>query len=508
MNKVTKGLLIAALTFSANNVGAYTNKTFLQPRNQALVNLPLLKTTWCERIGAPLEDRFGGHFQVVGFYGQNTNKSDTGKYFGTLDKNSFSLNGADNLTGTATAFAASTVADIDGAYIIHQENTDNSTLKLSLALNPESISYGVNLAYHQDLSKIVNGLYLKVVLPVQRVENDPKLSITQTTPVANLTAANFLNYFKGTYTPNAVIGAANAQALLQKGKINGKQSATGIADLDIVLGYKFLNKETYHFGINLGLSIPTGKEATGEFLFEPLYGSKHFGLGGGLHAGARVWGDEDHNFKLAFAANYRYLFQASEKRYTGIKNRNFAQYYLLSQFGVAANAQALIPAANLLTQNVDVTPGSQLDGILGLAYNKGGFNLDLGYNVYFKESESVKLKNDWSEGKYYIAARNQLTSVGGNALGSANNGYRFDNNNAGAGAGVAGATNMLSKSLLDVSAASTDSQFTHSVYGGLGYAFKEWEYPLMLGLGGKYEFASKNSALEGWQAWAKAGLSF
>ena len=61
---------------------------------------------------------------------------------------------------------------------------------------------------------------------------------------------------------------------------------------------------------------------------------------------------------------------------------------------------------------------------------------------------------------------------------------------------------------LDISTAETPSQCTHSIYGGLGYSFKEWDTPLMLGLGGKYEFASENSAIEQWGIWGKIGIGF
>ncbi len=291
MNKVIKGLLVAALLVSAN-AGAYTNKTFLMPRNNALVNLPLEQTTWAERIHAPLEDRFGGNFQVVGFYGQNTNKSDTGKYFGITEKNDFKL------IATAAAIASST-ADLDPAYILHNHNA-TAAERLSVKLDPELINYGVDLAYYQDLSKIVNGLYLKVNLPIAHVETDPKLAVTEIAAEDEISRANLVSFFKGnTYTQ----AAENAQNALTKAKIDGKHSATGVADIDIMLGYNFLKKESYHIGLNIGISIPTGKEPTGDYMFEPIYGSKHFGLGGGLTAAARIWGDEDHNFKLNFAAN-------------------------------------------------------------------------------------------------------------------------------------------------------------------------------------------------------------
>jgi hypothetical protein len=140
----------------------------------------------------------------------------------------------------------------------------------------------------------------------------------------------------------------------------------------------------------------------------------------------------------------------------------------------AAYDDAFFPVANKTTLNVDITPGSQLDAIAALAYNKGGFTLDLGYNLYFRQEESLKIKDSFNDTAYYYAADNLFTK---------------DDH-------------------IDVTAAETPSQFTNGIFGAVGYTFKNWDYPLMVGLGGKYEFASKNNAVEGWQAWIKAGLSF
>ena len=60
------------------------------------------------------------------------------------------------------------------------------------------------------------------------------------------------------------------------------QSTTGVADIDLVLGYNFLNKEKYHAGINLGLTIPCGEENSGDVVWHPIYGNaNHWALGVG-----------------------------------------------------------------------------------------------------------------------------------------------------------------------------------------------------------------------------------
>ena len=61
---------------------------------------------------------------------------------------------------------------------------------------------------------------------------------------------------------------------------------------------------------------------------------------------------------------------------------------------------------------------------------------------------------------------------------------------------------------LDIDAAVTPSQLTHTIFGGIGYIFKEWKNPLMLGLGGWYEFASDRSDVESFLVWAKIGVHF
>ena len=483
MNKVIKGLLITALTLSAQNVAAHTNKTFLQPRNQALVNLPLIDTTWSERKCAKLEDRFGGNFQITGFYGQSTDNNNTGKYFGVNNLNEFALT-----TGATLNNASSSATTVDPSYLVHINDATADTSVATVKLSPRVTHYGVNLAYFQDLSKIVNGLYMQVVLPINHVENDVRFNLTAGTDAGSLTSAELTNFFAGTHTK--VVANDNAQDVLKFAKIRtGKDSATGVADIDVLLGYKLLKKEKYHLGLNIAISIPTGNEPSGEYLFDAVYGSKHFGLGGGLHAGARVWGDEDHNFKLALNANYRYMFEASEKRTLGLANRNWSQYYGTVVAASNAKAQQVVPLANLTTLNCDVEPGSQVDGVINLAYNKGGFNFGLGYNMYYREAESVSLKSgQFTDGVIALVARSKKMS-------------EDDKTNMIEGAALKAAD-------LSTASAATPSQFTHSVFGGLGYAFKNWEYPLMLGLGGKYEFADKNSALEGWQGWIKAGISF
>jgi len=529
MNKTIKGLLIAALALSAQNVsGASTNKTFLQPRNQGLVNLPLEMTTFHERTSAKIANRWGFNFEATGFFGQSTNKSQLGKYFGINNTNTITLQRGRNPLQLTTLDGT-----FDVGYIIHDNAyapaAHAATSLATLTLNPQSTHYGVDFVYYQDLSKVIKGAYFKINLPVECVQNNPKFKVTGGATTGLATNANIYSFFQG----GTIAGqtATDLQSALTAGKISGKRSATGISDIDLMIGCNFIKKETSHVGVNIGFNIPTGKKSTGAYLFEPVYGTQSFGFGGGIEGSKRFLGNEKHNLKINFAADYRYLFKGSEKRILGLGADNFGQYELIAtrlDNVSTANPIPLFPAANLLNQSVNVTPGSQIQGIIGFAYNYRGFTIDLGYNLYGRESELVKAKgtvippvNEYTRvtiatqataGTYGTASKGLIATTGYTsevgAVGPSSSGGAFGSLPTQFDTAGAASQPWLVPGDVVTGVAATPSQFTNSIYAGIGWAAKEWRCPLMVGIGGKYEFASKNSVLEVWQIDAKLGVSF
>jgi hypothetical protein len=478
MNKTIKYLALAAMAVSAN-VSAHTQQTYMSLRSSN-VNLPMENTTFYERTQMKLEGRFGGNLQVSGFYGESHN--DVGSYFGINNKSTYTL------LKTTAGNTKSNPTDFDLGYIIHDYNnvwTNGESAKVSL--DPKSKQYGARFDYYQNMDKLLKGLYLKVNTTVVCVENEMEMSVNSDDQNIKDTLSD---YFKGLYSETTA-GAQDQQAALVKGLMSGEHSETGLADIDVILGYKFLFKDKYHVGINLAITIPTGNDPDGVQMFEPIYGNhSHFGFGGGLDAHANLWTKGEQDIKLNFMLNYRYLFEASEHR--PLKLKNYASPYVL--LGVNGQ-QTLVPAVNVLTPlGVDVTPGSQLDGILALAYNNGGFCFDLGYNMFYREDEDVHVKGTLTAGTYGVAARNFQTNANFNVTTAA----EFD------GAAVA----VLTNDNIDANAAATPSVFTNGIYGGLGYHFKKWDYPLLMGIGGKYDWANENSNPDSWSVWLKLALSF
>ncbi len=506
MNKLLKGLLVAALAVGVAN--ADTNKTFLMPRS-AGVNLPMEYTTFNELIQHQNGDFFGAHFQVTPFYMDSTNGSDLAKYFGIQNKGKFTL-------GNLDAGVTAGTYDFNYRYMIHDLSGDHAG-RATLNFDPELQAYGARIDYYQDLEKILDGLYLKIALPIVHTETEINRTATVETAAGTLTLANLNNYFKGAY--NVAAADSNAQERLRHAKRDGSHSNTSVADIDVVLGYKIFDKEKYYFALNLGLTIPVGNDADGDWTFEPIVGNgDHWGFGGGLDAMVRLWKKNDQNIRLTLVANYRYLFEGTEKRTAGLIDPdgttgiNFGQYYLVGEHNVARNTQQLKPFANVSTVDMDVTPGSQLDAMAYFTYNNGNWTFDLGYNFFWKDDEDVKFKNEWTDNKYIVVHIAQDMNTAGVLQNSAANVAAAT---AGGGLGyinkaadsTALATDSATAYQADPGVAATASQDTHKIFGGIGYNFKEWEYPMLLGIGGGYEFANDN-AFENWQIYGKIGVKF
>ena len=480
MNTMLKGLLVAAMALSAAHVQATTNHTYLAPRPTG-VNLAMESVSFAELTNAKDDGRFGGDLQATVFYSKSDNPGALGRYFGFNDKNTLTTNDG----GTP---------DRDLNKIIHYL-ANNRTTANTIKFAPEVQTYGVRFDYHQDLAKILDGLYFKVQLPIVKVENDLGLNVT------GANATDIKNYFNGSYS--VADGQANAQAALTNAKIDGKRSETGIADIDMALGYAFLNKERYRAALNIGLTIPTGTAPKGAYAFEAVIGNGgHFALGAGLEGVARVWGDEHTNIKLNAALNYRYAFEATEKRTLGVKSTSgavtFGQY---GQDVLYSNPAHEIPAANITTLNVNVTPGSMIDGIAGASYNRGGFTVDAGYNIHFKEKDAVSIKDAFTDTQY-VAGSLYSYDFSGTIANHSINGTDISSNTYLTKSTISG-----SQAALNTDAARNES-LSHKVYGQVGYIFKDMEYPVMLATGGHYEFAGNNSSVQNWGVNLKAGLSF
>lgn len=337
-------------------------------------------------------------------------------------------------------------------------------------------------------------------MPVVHIENNVKMGVTF--PVYNPTgvvsyagtnvAYNIIDFFAGRVTVDQATSGANMQLSLTKAKVDGRQSKNGVADIDLSLGYKLLFKKTKYAFFDIGITIPTGNTPRGDYLFESVCGNGgHVGLGTSLNVGLELWKCEKYWIRVDSAVKYKYLFESTEKRTLGIKDMSgkslpYGQYYLGGVINQPANT-AYFPLANEVTRDVNIKPGSQIDSLINFSFNTKHFVIDFGCNMYWKDDESLSVKN-WKDGVYAIATTNDLTDAD------------FVN--------VPGGESYI-EFTLDPATAKTPTQLTHKIFAGFAYKTDISKcYPTFVGFGGSYEFVSKNSALEQYALWVKAGLSF
>lgn len=482
MQKTIKALAIGLLALSAQHLTAYTSKTYLADRPKGVDSL-LERVTLQSMNASKAEDSFGATFQATLFYNESLKADEIARYFLTGNKNYATLSRNDLRAfipdhNPAAAAGQPLVGDTD------------TTVKL----NPAIRTYGLMLTYYQDLEKILPGLYFNVRAPIVEVDTDLGA-------IAAGGNGEVAKKFLGGSLEEIPATAVYARQPLRNALYNGKNTAIGIADIDLRMGYAFLQRSRGNLGLSVGLTIPTGNQPEAKSAFEAIYGNGgHWGFGLGAEGRYQLWNNENAALDIHANSDYRYLFTNTERRTFGINGLTLGQYRIIAEPVANSHTVQAIPAANALTLSTDVTPGMQLDNVVGFTYTYGGLSIDLGYNLYYRDRESLKLRDRWDDAAYVYLTDNPAARAiefgGGAAAG-------------GTALNAAAATHTaLASTAIDFEAARTPVQLSNKILGGVGYIFKEWEYPIMLGAGAHYEIPSDNATIRTWGFYFKSGIAF
>lgn len=474
--KLLVALCASSVAFAAST--SETNRPFIKMRH--FRNYAEAMTSYHKALALEKGDRLGAFFQLVPFYQKmrETSKDEIGKGFGVNHKNTFKMDDS------------AAAQDLDSGYFLHDYNheTDNPAVA-TVTLSPEHKAYGINLYHIDRFDDIADGLFFCMNTGLVKAEH------TVNPTFADLHVATGGTLTLQTYLDGSLAGAVahNLQAQLDHGKINtDSMEQSGFNDVELGMGWQFVRRERANLSASIDFLIPTGKEPTGEFLFEPLYGSRHWQLGGTLSGDCVCYKGDNGQIKMVFEANYRYAFQRTIKRLLTLKSATFGSwghYNLIANTALGA-AAALTPAANVLARDVKVTPGHMLDGSLMVSLDLKNFALDAGYNLYACQAENVDLV-DWTNDYYFRVAKTYDTS------------NSFATNQ---GAGLAGTA--INKSSFDTT---SESQIIHRIFGGAGIVTTEWDYPMTIGLGASYEIVQgsrKQITPETWEVWGKLGVNF
>ncbi|MEI7580991.1 MAG: hypothetical protein WCJ17_04285, partial [bacterium] len=302
MKKIIHGLLAAASVMSPMLHADVANKTFL-------AHPGTLSSNCLIGIGSGAKDckkdGLGADITVAGFFRQSHNHTKLARYFGG-GTTAADQNGTIEVDATV-AGATQSLHGWQVDYTTVEESAANGTI----TLNPRRTEVGAQVQWNQCLNKLVKGLWFSVAAPVVYVRTEMRAAYDQT---ANAIAGGVTTGLGNNLSDILSGGAAGktspfTQSVLTNQKLTSTYNhETGVADVSAVLGYKFVEEANYSFSGSLHANIPTGNKPAGVVAFEPIYGTRNFSFGAGLHGNFNLWRSEDKKSELNMHACGKYSY--------------------------------------------------------------------------------------------------------------------------------------------------------------------------------------------------------
>lgn len=478
-------------------------------------NRPLFQTARPEYVNDFLNDKmvaaddgFGGAFEAVLFGGKAVKTRNLASYFLPNCKTTLTVNEAPTQTAPSDLEAQNFgIYTVDGT-------AGTGGFQSTICFNAKAAEYGLGLHYLQGFcfnDDRSQWWYVDISAPITHVKSE--LLLTETV----INNGGGADEFASTTTAVDSMIAAFSQSAWCFGKIDScaKHGKTGLADIEAKLGYQWTYSEDCFFASYLGFVIPTGNKAKAHYVFEPIVGNgKHWGIMLGSQGGFNVWDscNEDWHLKFSFYTNAEYLFQNKQMRSFDLKGKPWSRYISVYADEAAATLAAtsdapganVTPGINVFTQHVKVQPRFQYNlTTMWTLSSECGFRGELGYNLYSREKECVKLACDWVTGPAIAALSgagetSPVRNITGNVL-------LNDVTNSLANYSLS----LIQASDLDLDSAAHPAVLSNTVYGALGYDWDDICTPLHLDIGGSYEWAGKDFAvMNRWTVWGKFGVSF
>lgn len=321
--------------------------------------------------------------------------------------------------------------------------------------------------------------------------------------------------------PNVISALNNPE--WEYGKFSpNKLKRTGVDDISLRIGYNFVRNEEDLLGLYGLLFIPTGRGTKAEYIFEPIVGSKHVGLGLGLIADYTFYQCEATSIDFMLDARYARFFKHDEIRSIDLYNGDWSRYLLVAQ---PSNPAAPLSGINFFTKEVGVNPRNMFEVWAAFSFNYCNFHFEAGYDFWYRSKEKLSLADqDLGVGIYDIAydpfntcqisascARicQSVPTVPGAPLSDVTF-VTVKHSNTIDDIFVADSNcSNIPCSYLNLNSAAHPRALSSTVYGAISYdCCLCCEYPMMIGVGGQYEFAHRKSALAQYGVWLKTAISF
>jgi hypothetical protein len=511
--------------------GMVTSHTFFSAR-------PNFQTAMPERVALFREDLydeccgFGGGFQMVVYGGRITSRGseNLARFFlpGGCTTCCLNVQEYNPAVEQALPLLSGQSEDYDRAKDIEARNfnivtnaatsralPNEATFASRICFRPEQEKIGVGLAYRQVLTRKADGtagFWIEGSLPIERIRNRVELreSIASSGGGPDLTDIGLDN------SPHV---ANMTEAFAQKNWLYGKidcrceRRKIGIADVELKVGYNTINCPRANFISFAGIIIPAGNRVRGRYLFEPIVGhNRHFGFMLGNTIAFALWRRRQYDVALYYDHALRFFFKNHQVRSFDLINHQWSRYqevYSSPEQAFAAfqdnSFSSGTSGINIFTQCFNVKANLSGDWNTAFVLTRRGdcssFQLELGYNLFARQSETVELrccnpidnialKGIDGEGTTTLA-RNIKQNFRDSVV-AFNNGYI-----------------RLDQCDVDYQSVAHPATISNIVYAAIGYK-RERNCPWIASVGGSYEFANHrvNTHLDRWLIWGKFGFTF
>jgi len=398
---------------SAHTVSPITAQTFYKASNAPLwFSTSTLPFSYNSK---PATASIQSGLSLEGFYWKSAAAGTLGNYFGFYDAGS----------GTVCPYIRVT-ADLTKPHclipqdIVH--NSGNATDPFNPATNPLQALITFNPSIEQYGFIMTNSLRIHEWITIHTIvpwihTNHLMGLITKST--TNITIENnsrgVIDFFTGNLKQVAT-ASPDQQDPLQYGKLADSQSINGIADITLLclLAPNISEDVTVQCGVLAVL--PTTSRPQGIFLFEPTLGTGGhplFGIYGSAQAdffalrGIVIGGFIDASLRAGIGTQ-----EVRSPSYTvGGSDAEYERYSL----GGKQNARRLFPLINILTQVVNVTPGTAFEINLGLSARYKRMSGGVGYRYTRTGKETVSPMISWPDNTYAQSDLSyaQVTTIGG-----------------------------------------------------------------------------------------------
>lgn len=458
---------------------------------------------WSGSIYQHDSDELRACFKVQLEYGANNKRAEIGKYFSPSTTNVFVVGPED----TAGALNDTNWAGVNLVL--------GNTFKSTVTLKPKAQDLIVDFGMYVDLGEWLDGLYFRSHMPLQNARWEVEIEEAITTAAGASAAGNMYNLTDATTLPyanfvEAIKGDKTVDDVTTKwrhGRVDGKRTETKLGDINLTLGYNFINKEHCHLGVGVTGILGAGGKTKAEYMFEPVIGyAGRFGVGGTLEGGARLWDKDDTHQLVANMTFYAaHLFDNEQVRsYDLTASGDMSRYLLVKKVvsntyetnGVLDN---MINVGSLKAKiGVDVV----YNGNITFNWQMDNVSVDFGYQVAGHGKEKHKSWLDTIAADTYT-----LYDLTGNNCSAETNTVGIDKitisgNEAGqtvTATLAAGSAAYIINDDLNKDSGLMKAAVEHTLFAGVNYTWSDNEWMPSVGALGSYHIAgSDNNTFDRW----------